>query len=301
MSIDQEQRALRLSAWGQLFFGLLGFGFALFITSEAILLDGYFSLIAFVMSLLTMKVARLVQQPGDETFHFGYFGFEPMINLLKGLVILGVCGFSLASAIQALLHGGRALAVGPALLYGVIAALGCLVMAAVMTTLAKRTGSPLVTVEVQTWRVDAVVSLGVVGAFLAAFLLEGSRWSGVVDYVDPGLVTLMILVVIPTPIRIVLESLGELLSIAPERPVQQQVQERFDELVADYPFERNVLRMATVGRVSYLLAHILVGPDFRVREVGELDLIRKRIVAGIRELHPSWEVDTLFVADESLI
>jgi cation diffusion facilitator family transporter len=301
MSTDQELRALRLSAWGQLYFGVLGLSFALYTKSEAILLDGYFSLIGFAMSLLTIKVARLVQQPGDETFHFGYFGFEPMLNLLKGIVILGVCGFSLASAIQALLHGGRALAVGPALLYGVVAAVGCLVMAGVMSALAKRSGSPLVAVEVQTWRVDAVVSLGVVAAFLAAFLLEGSRWSHVVDYVDPGLVTLMILAVIPTPIRIVLNSLGELLSIAPEKPVQQEVQERFDELVADYPFEKNILRMARVGRVSYLLAHILVKPDFRLQNVGDLDLIRKRIESGIRELHPSWEVDTLFLADESLI
>lgn len=301
MSTNQELRALRLSAWGQLFFGVLGLSFALYTESEAILLDGYFSLIGFAMSLVTMKVARLVQQGGDETFHFGYFGFEPMLNLLKGIVILGVCGFSLASAIKALLHGGRALAVGPALLYGVVAAVGCLVMAGVMSALAKRSRSPLVAVEVQTWRVDAVVSLGVVAAFLAAFLLEGSRWSHVVDYVDPGLVTLMILAVIPTPIRIVLNSLGELLSIAPEKPVQQEVQERFDELVADYPFDKNILRMARVGRVSYLLAHILVKPDFRLQSVGELDLIRKRIESGIRELHPSWEVDTLFVADESLV
>jgi predicted Co/Zn/Cd cation transporter (cation efflux family) len=135
----------------------------------------------------------------------------------------------------------------------------------------------------------------------AAYLLEGSRWSGVVDYVDPGLVTLMILAVILMPIRIVLDSLGELLTIAPEKPVQQEVQERFDELVADYPFVNSTLRMARVGRVSYLLAHILVRPEFRVQDVSDLDTIRKRIEAGIRDLHPSWEVDTLFVADESLI
>jgi predicted Co/Zn/Cd cation transporter (cation efflux family) len=111
----------------------------------------------------------------------------------------------------------------------------------------------------------------------------------------------MILGVIPTPIRIVLDSLGELLSIAPEKPVQEEVQQRFDELVADYPFERNVLRMARVGRISYLLAHVLVKPEFQNQNIGELDLIRRRIEAGIRELHPSWEVDTLFVADESLV
>ena len=85
------------------------------------MLDGFFSLIGFGMSLLTMRVARLVRQPDDQWFHFGYARFEPLLNLLKGIVILGVCGLSLASAIQALLHGGRELNLGPAVIYSILA------------------------------------------------------------------------------------------------------------------------------------------------------------------------------------
>jgi len=55
--MDKELRALRLSAWGQLFFGVLGLSFALYTESEAILLDGYFSLIGRIG--IPFSVAKL--------------------------------------------------------------------------------------------------------------------------------------------------------------------------------------------------------------------------------------------------
>lgn len=54
-------------------FVFVAFGFALIIQSGAILFDGVYSLIAFFMALLTLKVANLVQLPDDDRFHFGYY------------------------------------------------------------------------------------------------------------------------------------------------------------------------------------------------------------------------------------
>ena len=70
--MDAEVTALRLSLIGGVAMGVLGVGFALLTRSDAIMLDGFFSVIGFVMGLITLRVARLVKQPGDEQFHFGY-------------------------------------------------------------------------------------------------------------------------------------------------------------------------------------------------------------------------------------
>jgi hypothetical protein len=59
--------------------------------------------------------------------------------------------------------------------------------------------------------------------------------------------------------------------------------------------------MVKVGRVSYLSAHVVVPEGFELSRVDELDEIRRHIAAGIQEIHPSWTVDTIFVADESLV
>jgi len=298
--MNQEQKTLLYAAVGQLFFACLGMVFAFLTDSAAIMLDGFFSLIGFGISLLTIRVARLVQQPDDRWFHFGYARFEPLLNLTKGIVILGVCGISLASAIQALLHGGRELNLGPAVVYSILAVVGCFAVAVLLARAARRTGSPLIDVEVHTWRIDAIMSLGVLGAFAAAYFIDRTRWSHFVDYVDPALVILLVLAVIATPIRIVWDGLGELMGAAPEEAVQQEVEAKLEELLEGYPVTKTVLRMEKVGRVSYLLAHVVVEAGFPVGSVEELDNLRRKIAAGIQELHPAWIVDTVFVADEKL-
>jgi cation diffusion facilitator family transporter len=298
--MNREQKILLYAAIGQLFFAALGIVFAFLTDSAAIMLDGFFSLIGFGISLLTIRVARLVQQPDDEWFHFGYARFEPLLNLSKGIVILGVCGISLASAIQALLHGGRELNLGPAVIYSILAVVGCFTVAILLSRAARKTGSPLIEVEVHTWRIDAIMSLGVLAAFVAAFFVDRTQWSHLVNYVDPALVVILVLAVIATPTRIVIEGLAELLGAAPKDSVQREVEKKFEELLAGYPVEKTVLRMERVGRTSYLLAHVVVEPNLELTGIEELDDLRRKIAAGIQELHPSWIVDTVFVADDSL-
>lgn len=295
-----EQKALRRSVWGNLFFAALGFGFAASSESEAILLDGFFSLVAFAMSLLTIRIAKLVQSPADDWFHFGFSSFEPMLNTVKGFLLLGVCGFSLFSAINALLHGGRPLNPGWALLYAIVAAIGAGILALVQQRAAKATGSPLLDVDVKNWKIDAGLSSGVAVAFLAAFVLKDSQWAHLLPYVDPALVTVLVLLMVWDPIKIVAEGVGELLAIAPEKSVQDQVHEEFARLVVDYPVDEFNLRMLKSGRTYYLLAHVVVEPDTPLESFEELDAMRRMITSGLRELHPPWEVDVVFVADKSL-
>ena len=295
-----EHRALRRSVWGNLFFAALGFGFAASSASEAILLDGFFSLVAFVLSLLTIRVAKLVQGPADDWFHFGYAAFEPMLNTVKGLLLLGICGISLLSAIKALLSGGRDLNPGWALVYAVIAASGAGLLAVWQKRAAKITGSPLLEVDVENWKIDSLLSVGVGVAFLAAFLLRGSEWAQFLPYVDPVLVLILVAIMIKDPVRIVGEGVGELLAISPDKSVQEQVRDEFARLVEDYPVQSFNLRMLKAGRTYYLLAHVVVEAESPIGTIHELDEARREITRGLKKLHPPWEVDIVFVGDSSL-
>lgn len=93
-----EQFALKLSIVGTLFMAILGFSFAYLSRSEAVMLDGVFSLVAFTMSLLTLYVSRLVIKPDDDLFHFGYARFEPLLNVCKSLIIFVICVAALMQA-----------------------------------------------------------------------------------------------------------------------------------------------------------------------------------------------------------
>ena len=103
----EEKRLLTLSFYIAGAFVIIALGFAILTSSGAILFDAAYSLIAFVMSMLTLKVANLVQRPDDDRFHFGYTAIEPTLNMFKSLIIIATCVYAVASSVQSLLAGGH--------------------------------------------------------------------------------------------------------------------------------------------------------------------------------------------------
>lgn len=274
----------------------LGIGFGLLTGSEAIMLDGFFSLIAFVMALLTIRVSTLVAQPDDVHFQFGYATFEPALNTVKGLIILLVSAFAFFGAVQAIVDGGRDLSVGWAIVYAVAAAVGCLALGVNSRRVARRTGSPLLTVDARSWVVDAALSGGVALAFVAAGLLSASRWSHLVPYVDPVLVIALVLVMIGMPLGIIRQGLGELLLAAPDEETQADVRARIDRVAARAELGDVHLRMIRAGRSLYTVAHVLL-PGRRDLTVAQLDSIRDEIQAEVEDV-PGIVVDTIFTTRE---
>jgi len=296
--LDQETKALRLSAAMALFMAALGIVFGILTQSDAIMLDGFFSLVGFAMAVVTIRVSRLVQQPPDKRFHFGYAQFEPFLNAVKGLLMLGVAGFAIAAAVNALLHGGRDLNAGLAVVYAVIALAGCLLVGGVQRRAARRTGSPLVEVDAKNWLVDGVLSGVVAAVFVAALLLERSQYAHWVPYIDPVLVIAVVLAILVVPIRIVREGLREILGFAPPSEVQADVRARIEGAVGEMPTAMVRVNMMKIGRFFYVLNQVVVSPEFRPSRVGDLDAVRERIARAMDGFEPTPIVDTVFTEDE---
>jgi predicted Co/Zn/Cd cation transporter (cation efflux family) len=102
-----EIRAFRISAGGFLMISFLGFVFALLAHSQAIMLDGVYALVSVVMTVLAAQVARLVERPHSQRYHFGHAHFEPLLNLVRGLLIFAICAYALVAMVEVLLRGGR--------------------------------------------------------------------------------------------------------------------------------------------------------------------------------------------------
>jgi cation diffusion facilitator family transporter len=297
-SVNKELAALRWSAIGSLGLGALGLVFAWFTGSEAIMLDGFFSLVGFVMAVLSIKVARLVRSPGDEYFQFGYAAFEPMLNSVKGFIILTLCALAMWSAVDSVLGGGRDLQAGFAVVYALVAVVACFAIGTVQRRAARTTNSPLLEVDAKNWLIDGFMSLVVAAAFGAAIVLSGSSWSHLVPYVDPVLVIVMVVLMLPIPIRIVAGAVGELLMVAPPTELQREIGARVEAVLDEAGLQRRVIRMVRIGRVLWLLNHVLVPAERLANGVEEFDEIRGRVTDTVREVEPDAEVDTLFTARE---
>jgi len=102
------------------------------------------------------------------------------------------------------------------------------------------------------------------------------------------------------PVRVVFDSVGELLMIAPEPDVQKDVDERLRAAAAELGFERTVVRMVKVGRAFYLHAHVIVPSDFRLSRIAELDAMRAKLGAALADAHPNLSVEIVFTEDPDL-
>jgi len=295
---EQERQALKLSAGMALFMAALGVVFGLLTRSYAILLDGFFSLVGFAVAVVSIRVAWLVQQPPDEHFHFGYAQFEPFLNTVKGLLMLGVSGFAVAGAVDSLLHGGRDLNAGLAVVYAIIALGGCFVVAGVQRRTAMRTGSPLLQVDYRNWLMDGVLSGVVALVFVAALILSGTDWAHVVPYIDPVLVIVVVLAIIWVPLAIVRDGAKEILGFAPPAEIQEDVRGRVEGAIDGVPVAALHVSMMKIGRFFYVLNQIVVSPEFRPRRVGDLDAVRQRIATALEGFEPQPIVDTVFTEDE---
>lgn len=293
-----EDHAIKLTIVGNVGMGLLGVGFAIYTGSVAILLDGVFSFIGFAIALVTLYIARLVRQPGNDKYPFGYAVFEPMLNLAKGLIIAIVLVFAASTAISAILEGGRTIELGAAMLYAILAAAGCGLLAWKIHRLAGVTGSPIVAVDARNWILDGLFSVAVALGFGAVFLLEGSRYGWLVPYADPIIVLFLVLVAIPLPYSIVRKNWGQITGIAPGHDVQKRVHDIVRQVLISIPHRNYNLRLTHIGRLLYLQLYVVV-PVGDVTAEGSVsqDQLRASLYDAVVREFPNLAMDLVITTD----
>lgn len=290
-----ERRLLTLSAGANLASAGLGLTFAVLTRSQAILLDGLFDVTYFIAAVFTIKVATLVTREDDDRFPLGFVFFEPLVNGLKGVLVLGVCLMAFADAVSALLSGGREIAAGFAMLYGVIAAVLCVVMAHLMRKRNRRLGSPLIRVDADNWTVNGMISACVVLAFGSIIVLSRTPWSWFTPFVDPLIVVTVIAFSISVPVRMAWQALMELLNRTPSTAVTTQVRDAIEEALAGLPVRELFVRVVQPGRSRLVLAHVVLPESFPVDGgLAALDTVREGALKRLLDIHPTTVLDMVF-------
>ena len=292
-----ETFGLNLSIFVTLFMSTLGIGFGIYVESEAILLDGFFNVISFIMALITLGVAWLQKQPENEYFNFGYLSFIPLVNLIKGLLIFLLSLFALTSAISAILHGGRNLNANLALIYALIASAGCLITALIQKKIAQKTRSIMIEVDAKNWLINGLVSLSVGVAFVVVILIKNTTLSWFIPYADSTLVIILVLITLPVPVKIIIDSLKQLLLASPRAKIQQEIKQLFDTIANSFPLEKYWLRMTQIGNTIFVRIYWLLPQDYNLKGIETLDHIREEVSQVIHQNYPDLIIDIIFTKD----
>ncbi len=292
-----ERQALVITSIGNFCLSLLGIGFSLYVNSDSVLLDAFFNVISFVMSLGTLWIAWLLHQPENRWFQFGYVGFVPLTNVIKGLLVTLVSLFAGIDSVQAILDGGRDANSTLVILYAIIAATSCLIVAVYQFQVNKKVNSPLVRVDAVNWLVNGLISLSVGLTFGLVLVIKDTAWAGFIPYADPTLVIILVVFSFPIPAKTIVTSIHQLLLGAPHPETQAQFRLLLSPVVETLPYKKVWLRSAQVGDMVYLHFYWLIDLTSGSFPVAEQDQIRQQIKTMGNQTWPGLEVDIIFTQD----
>ncbi|MGO1499958.1 MAG: cation diffusion facilitator family transporter [Marinobacter sp.] len=221
--IARENVALSLSAVAAALFAVAGISWGLWIDSLVILFDGAYSLVSLLLSLLSLYAARIVRRPASAEYPFGRGAVEPLVIAVKGLVITLVCVLSLASAIAALLEGGRAVSADKAMIFAAVNVAGCVAVWLYLKWAERGESSGLVVAEQQQWFMDTVLSTSVLIGFGAAWWLEQGAWFAWAVYADPIMMIGISACFILVPVKMTVGAVRELMFAAPPEEFVEEI------------------------------------------------------------------------------
>jgi cation diffusion facilitator family transporter len=292
----RDQRLLMFSIWASAGFAVLSSVWGILSGSSMIVFDGLYSFVSIGLSVLALLGLRFSRSGADERFPWGRDAAEPLVVVIKAATLGALCAYAAVGGILDIVNGGREIAVGSAVVYAVVATLGGLTVGLVLRR-GSRDGSDLVRAEAAEWLGDTLLSVGVLIGFLVAYVLVAAGRADVAAYVDPVMVTLVSLGFLWVPVKLITSSTREILSMAPEADVLDQLRTCVAAVEERYAFSESFLRASKVGSRMDIEIDFVVGADSPVRTISDSDTVRQDLHEQLAALGYERSVVVTFTAD----
>ncbi|TWI48001.1 putative Co/Zn/Cd cation transporter (cation efflux family) [Pseudomonas duriflava] len=300
-----EQGALRLSIVATLLVALFGITFGLLSGSFAIAFEGFYSLLDAGMTIIALMVTNLIAASStigpqrsrlNQKFTMGFWHLEPMVLGLSATLLSSAAVYALIGAVQSLLNGGRELEFDEAIFYSVVNLAICIGMASFGFNVNKRLGSDFIALDAKGWLMSAFITAALLVAFSIGWAVQGTSLAWISPYVDPAVLAIICLVIIPIPLNTIRHALIDVLLITPT-----ELQERVDliakRIVKKYGFLSYRSYTAKVGRGRQIELFFIVSKNLAPKRLEEWDLIRDEIGAAIGGESPDRWLTIIFTTD----
>ena len=303
--LTSEQGVLRLSIAVTLFIAVIGIAFGLASGSFSIVFDGVYSLVDASMSGLSLVVVKLITSHARaermsrklrERFTMGFWHLEPMVLALNGILLTSVALYALINAASSLLEGGRDLEFGVALVYAVVTVSACLAIAIAEARANRKIGSDFVRMDVKGWVMSASITAALLVAFCVGYLVQGTQWAWISPYIDPAVLALVCLVIIPLPMSVVRQALSEMFLVTPS-DLKQHVDDVAQTFVAQHGLQSYRAYVAKVGRSREIELYFIVPATMAARTIAEWDALRDEIGNAIGGEGPDRWLTVVFTGD----
>ncbi|WP_193789558.1 cation transporter [Salipiger sp. CCB-MM3] len=212
-----ESRSLGVAMWGNLFMALAGLVAGVLSNSNAILMDGLFSLIGFGSALLARRITGRINAGPDKARPLGYAADEAIFSTFRALSLLGLLLFAVTNAIRNIYNyiagmTPEPLNFAPMIFYFTIIALTCAVLWAFHYFTWRRTGkaSAILRLEAKAALFDGVITVAAGAGLAAIYYFRDGPLAPIAPVGDSVIVLMLCLLAIGSYVREFRGGLGEL-------------------------------------------------------------------------------------------
>lgn len=303
--ITTEQGLLRTSIAVTLFIASIGIAFGLASGSFSIVFDGVYSLVDASMSGLSLMVVRLITSHASslqmsrklrERFTMGFWHLEPMVLALNGILLSGVAIYALINAVSSLLEGGRHLEFGIAMVYAAVTVTACVTIAVIEGKANRKLRSDFVAMDVKGWVMSASITAALLIAFCFGYAVQGTSLEWVSPYIDPAVLALVCLVIVPLPMSVVRQALADIFLVTPG-DLKQHVDAVAQAFVERHGLQSYRAYVAKVGRSREIELYFIVPPQMAAKTIEQWDAWRNEIGEAVGGEGPNRWLTVVFTGD----
>ncbi|WP_409295784.1 cation diffusion facilitator family transporter [Pseudomonas sp. KCJK8670] len=304
--LTSEQGLLRASIAVTLFIATIGIAFGVASGSFSIVFDGVYSLVDASMSGLSLVVVKLITSHTTtlhmsrklrERFTMGFWHLEPTVLALNGILLCSVAIYALINAVLSLLEGGRHLEFDIAIIYAVLTVIACVTIAMIEARANRKLGSDFVRMDVKGWIMSASITAALLIAFCFGYAVQGTAWEWMSPYIDPAVLGLVCLVIIPLPLSVIRQALSEIFLVTPS-DLKLHVDEVAKHFVALHGLQSYRAYVAKVGRSREIELFFIVPPDMGAKTIAEWDALRDEVGNAIGGEGPDRWLTVVFTGDK---
>lgn len=266
-----EKSALRISLTGNLIFVILELAVAIYTSSQAVLLDSVYDGVELLMIFVSIILVPLLYKPSNENHPFGYLQVETLFVVVKGIIMTAVTAGLIINNIQIIIHGGRHVSFSVIAWFELAAAILSVIFIAILSYMNRHLSSPVVTMEIQEWKIDTAASLGMTVAFFLPMFLHADWFRPLVPYLDQCIAIILSICMLPTPIHAVVTGLRDLFLLPPEEETVQNIKDIITPILDAYGYDKLYFDIVRTGRKLWISVYITFDRD-------EISISRFKIV-----------------------
>ncbi|AJO76289.1 MULTISPECIES: cation diffusion facilitator family transporter [Pseudomonas] len=268
--------------------------------AESILFDGFFSLIATFIKVLMLITAKLIAKQSNHRFQFGFWHLEPMVLLIEGSFLLLIAIYALLNGVFGILNGGREIELGMVIVYAAVFTVVEFAYFFYVRHRNRRLKSSLIQFDNISWLVDAMLSVGLLVSFVTALLLKQYGHGEWAVYVDPLILIVLALSMLPPAFKILRPALRDVLGIAPDQ-LDDKVRSVMDAAKARHGFDDYISYVQKHGRARFIEIHIVLPAGYPLHGVATLDVLREEISTALGQADAARWLTISFTGDRKWI